>query len=99
MGWLGISEQFIRRLRSRRPLPHGYCRRLEPRRQVFSPQTFAQGGEHEMVESLRIAKTHLYFRRVDVDVDLIRRQLQKKKGDGVPTRHEQAAIGLLHRVS
>ncbi len=50
------------------------------------------------VETLRIAKADLGFCRMDVDVDLIGRKLQKQKGDRISARHQQPAIRLAERV-
>ena len=72
--------------------------RLEPGRQVLGPQPVAHRAEYQMIESLRIAETHLRLGRMHVHVHLIRRQVEEEKDDRVAAGHEQAAVGFLNGV-
>ncbi len=45
-----------------------------------------------------LAKTDFRLRRVDVDIDLLRRHLQKQQHHGKGGRGQDIAIGLAHRV-
>src|SRR6266852_498227 len=52
-----------------------------------------------MMHGLRIAKPHLRLGRMNVDIDLIGRQLEKEKSHGISAGHEQTAISLLQCVA
>ena len=51
------------------------------------------------VDPLRVAEPNLDLGRMDVDVDLLGRDLQVEKRHGHPADHQQAAIGLVERVA
>ena len=74
-------------------------RRLQPGGEVFGAQAFANGAEHQVVKGLAVAETDLDLGRVNVDVDLLRRQLEKEEGHGIAAGHQQAAVGFLERVA
>src|SRR5439155_2668735 len=67
--------------------------------QILFLQSFADGGEHQMMHGLTVAKTHLNLRRMDVHIHMIGRQFQEQERDGVSAGHEQAAIGFLQGVA
>ena len=54
--------------------------------------------EQVAVDALRVAKPNLDLGRMDVDVDLLGRNLEVEKRHGHPADHQQAAIGFVERV-
>ena len=41
----------------------------------------AERGKYETIESGRLPETHLHFRRMHVDVDHVRRHVERQKHD------------------
>src|SRR5579859_6144509 len=54
---------------------------------------------NQMMKSIAIAKTHLGFRGMNIDIDLIRRNLQEEENDRIAAGHEQAAIAFLQGMT
>src|SRR5262245_14361705 len=49
-----------------------------------------------MIHRMPVTEAYLGLGGVDVDINMVRRQLQKEKSDRVTPRHQQAAKCLLH---
>ena len=81
-------------LRSRR-----FLGRLQPRVQVALQERLPQRREQVAVDPLRVAEPDLDLGRVDVDVDLLGRDLQVEERHRHPADHQQAAIRLVERVA
>ena len=56
----------------------------------------ADAVANQIVDQAGLAKTHLGLGRMDVDVDLLRRHLQKEQDDGKGRRRQNIAIGFAH---
>ena len=74
-------------------------RRLEPGVQVARQKRLAEGREQVAVNPLRIAEPDLDLGRMDVDVNLLGRNLQVEERDRIPPDHQQPAVGLAQGVA
>jgi hypothetical protein len=98
-GWRGRSYRHWRRWKIKywfwrgRWRPRTLAGTAQTAGQILGLGALAHGLADELLEALVIAEADLGLGRVDVDVNLVGRQIQVQKRDGVPPRHEQAAVG------
>jgi hypothetical protein len=70
----------------------------EPRRRPAQGQLVADGVAHKVVQPAGLAEADFGLGRVDVDVHLLRRHLDKQQHHGKRSGGKNIAIGLAHRV-
>ena len=67
--------------------------------EIGGAQPCADRIEHQAIQPVSVAKTHLRLGRMHVHIHQIRRQFEEQKRHGVAARHEQAAIGFLQGMA
>ena len=73
--------------------------RLQPRVQVALQEGLAERRQQMAVDPVRVAEPDLDLGRVDIDVDLLGRDVQVQERHGHPADHQQAAIRFVQRVA
>src|SRR5262245_11288718 len=85
-GWLWRGARGLRSLRRWATQAGRQILRLEP-----APDRLGE----KRLQLLGITEADLGLGRVDVDIDVARRQVQEQEADRVPARHQQATVGVL----
>ena len=111
-GFAALAEQKAarRRWRCRLLLPRrerGFGRALDAAKPLFVERA-AQPADDHPAHKLRIAEPHFSFRRMDVHIDLARRQIEEERDDRMAIARQQIGIGaaqcpdeqpVLHRTA